>query len=108
MALLRRRAVEPAHHPEPHHDTVALAEAPVRQRIAVTGQVMAIRTVPSGGRPVLVVRIDDESGSATVKWTGRRAIGGITLGRRLVVEGVATADQGRLTFVNPSYTLLAR
>ena len=69
---------------------------------------MAIRTVPSSGRPVLVVRLDDETGSATIKWTGRREIGGIGLGRRLVIEGVATRDQGNLTFVNPSYTLLSR
>jgi hypothetical protein len=41
-------------------------------------------------------------------WTGRRAIGGVALGRRLVVEGVAIRRGAQLEFMNPEYTLLTR
>lgn len=86
--------------------TVPLAEMPARQRVVVGAQVMSIRIVPAGGRPVLEVKIADDSGRALVRWTGRRSIGGISLGRRLLVEGVATSGPDGLVFVNPSYTLL--
>lgn len=86
--------------------TVPLSEAPSRQRIVVGAQVISIRIVPASGRPVLEVRISDDSGRALVRWTGRRSIGGVSLGRRLLIEGVATHGPDGLVFVNPAYTLL--
>ncbi len=54
----------------------------------------------------MAVTISDDSGSVTAVWTGRRSIGGITLGRRLIIEGVASRVGDRLEFSNPVYTLL--
>jgi len=89
-----------------HPDLVEIASAIPRRRIVIEGQVVRMRARPTSGQPSLAVTISDATGSATAVWTGRRAIGGVTLGRRLRVEGVATLVGSQLEFTNPSYTLL--
>jgi RecG-like helicase len=107
VALLRRRRdAEPVSSVVAHPDLVEIAAAVPRRRIVIEGQVVRMRARPTSGQPSLAVTISDETGSATAVWTGRRAIGGITLGRRLRVEGVATHVGSQLEFTNPSYTLL--
>ncbi len=83
-----------------------ISAATPRRRIALEGQVTRMRARPTTGQPSLAVTISDESGSVTAVWTGRRSIGGITLGRRLIIEGVANRVGDRLEFSNPAYTLL--
>jgi hypothetical protein len=56
----------------------------------------------------LAVTVADETGTVTAVWTGRRSIGGITLGRRVAIKGVPGLHGSRLEFTNPSYTLLSR
>jgi RecG-like helicase len=107
MALLRRRrdAVDvPSKQTDP--DQVAISAAVPRRRIVIEGQVVRMRARPTSGQPSLAVTISDETGSATAVWTGRRAIGGVTLGRRLRIEGVASVVGAHLEFTNPAYTLL--
>jgi hypothetical protein len=65
-----------------------------------------MRARPTSGQPSLAVTISDATGSVTAVWTGRRAIGGITLGRNLRIEGVARRIGTQLEFTNPEYTLL--
>ncbi len=65
-----------------------------------------MRARPTSGQPSLAVTISDSTGMVTAVWTGRRAIGGITLGRRLQIEGVAILIGSQLEFTNPAYTLL--
>ncbi len=89
-----------------HPDRVAIADAPARRRVVVEGQVVRMRARPTSGQPSLAVTISDDTGSITAVWTGRRAIGGVTLGRRLRVEGVAARAGDLLEFTNPAYTLL--
>lgn len=84
-----------------------IADAAPRQRLKVEGQVIRMRARPTSGQPSLVVTISDGSGSVTTVWTGRRSIGGVTLGRRLIIEGVARIVGEQLEFTNPAYTLLA-
>ena len=86
--------------------TVAIAEAMPRRRVVVEGTVMRMRARPAHGVPSLAVTVTDDSGSIVAVWTGRRAIGGVTLGRKLLVEGVGTQVGDRLEFTNPAYTLL--
>ena len=50
--------------------------------------------------------VSDGTGSCTAVFTGRRAIGGMTHGRAVVLEGVAHIEHGRLILLNPTYTLL--
>lgn len=117
MALLRRRdrratadatdLIDPF---DPTADlratAVAIAEAAPRRRVVVEGTVTRMRARPAHGVPSLAVTVTDDSGSVTAVWTGRRSIGGVTLGRRLLVEGVGTLVGDRLEFTNPAYTLL--
>lgn len=65
-----------------------------------------MRARPTTGLPSLVVTVRDDTGSITAVWTGRRAIGGVTLGRRLVLEGVGVRTGHGLELWNPEYVLL--
>jgi RecG-like helicase len=100
----RRAAVESE---TPHTGrAVQIGDVVERHRVVVHGQVIRMRARPTSGEPTLAVTVADETGSLVVVWTGRRAIGGITLGRRLEVEGVARRVGTSLEMTNPSYTLL--
>ena len=108
MALLRRRraddgtdapAVDPAITP--------ISQVDARLPIRVCGQVVRMRARPTSGLPALVVSISDDTGTATAVWTGRRSLGGVSLGRRLVIEGVPLRRGDHVEFTNPAYTLLS-
>ena len=102
----RREAKAPAAPPDP--TIVPIAAAPARLRVRVRGQVVRITTRPVQGLPSLAIVVRDETGTASVVFAGRREIGGISLGRDLVIEGVAVDVGGTLEFTNPAYTLLPR
>jgi len=84
-----------------------IADAVARRRMCIVGSVTRMRTVPSAGLPSLSVTVSDGTGSVVAVWNGRRAIGGITLGRRLALDGVAVRRGNLLEFTNPAYELLA-
>ena len=98
--LLRRRRTNPTEQ--------GSTDAPARRRVRVCGQVTRMRARPTSGLPALAVSVTDESGTAVAVWTGRRAIGGIALGRRLAIDGVAVRRGDQLEFMNPEYILLPR
>ena len=85
-----------------------IADITPRCQVVVCGRVTRMTARPTTGQPALAVTITDDTGTATAVWTGRRAIGGVTLGRRLVVEGVAMLHGSSIEFTNPGYTLLPR
>lgn len=95
---------------EPRVEPVAsaIADTPQRKYVTVAGKVTRMTARPTSGQPALAVMISDDTGTVTAVWTGRRAIGGITLGRRVAIEGVALTHAGHLEFTNPRYTLLPR
>jgi hypothetical protein len=74
----------------------------------VNGKVTRMTARPTTGQPALAVNISDDTGTVTAVWTGRREIGGITLGRRVAITGVPVQRGDRLEFTNPGYTLLGR
>jgi hypothetical protein len=106
MASLFRRKSSNHEHADDADDTQQISLVAAREMVRIKGQVTRIRQRPANGLPSLVVTISDESGRATAVWSGRRSIGGIGLGRTIVVEGVAASTPDGLTFLNPSYTLL--
>lgn len=83
-----------------------IAEAPTRTPILVAGEVQSLQVVPRAGSNSLEVTIDDGSGRAVGVFTGRRRIGGVDCGRRLLFEGVGRLEAGRLVVVNPAYTIV--
>ncbi|CAB4668295.1 MAG: hypothetical protein F2650_01880 [Actinobacteria bacterium] len=87
--------------------TTPIADAQPRTTVTITGQVIRMQSRPASDLPTMVISIKDSTGTATATWTGRRSMGGIALGRRIVITGVATHTSGLLTFVNPEYQLLA-
>jgi RecG-like helicase len=109
MSLLRRkRYAEPAADVLAEPVMTPIAEAQPRQHVWVGGNVTRMTARPTSGQPALAVSITDGTGTVTAVWTGRRSIGGITLGRRVAINGVALMHGDRLEFTNPSYTLLPR
>ena len=87
--------------------TTPIAEAQARTTVTITGQVIRMQSRPASDLPTMVISIKDSTGTAIATWSGRRSMGGIALGRRIVITGVATHTTGLLTFVNPEYQLLA-
>lgn len=109
MALLRRKqrddqpgdaAAEPRSTP--------IAESNPRQRVCICGKVTRMTARPTSGQAALAVTISDDTGTVTAVWTGRREIGGVTLGRKIAIEGVPVMRGDHLEFTNPGYTLLPR
>jgi len=104
MSVFRRRKGDSPIVEEISYPSIA-SLAP-RAQTAVRGRVVRIVKQPAQGLPTLLVRIEDESGYATAVWSGRRSIGGLDLGRKVVIEGVPMASPTGLRFFNPAYTLL--
>lgn len=86
-------------------DLVPIGQCPLRQKVSVKGQIVLMQARPASALPVLRISVKDDTGEAVVTWTGRRSIAGITLGRRVIITGVAVESEGLLTFVNPEYEL---
>ncbi|MCU1396515.1 MAG: nucleic acid binding OB-fold tRNA/helicase-type [Ilumatobacteraceae bacterium] len=87
-------------------DRVKIADVDLRQRAMVAGRVRAMRIQPWGGNPSLEVSLADETGSLTVVFFGRRAVGGVALGSVMTVTGMVGEHRGIVAILNPSYTLL--
>jgi len=87
-------------------DLTPIAEAPVRTRVTIAGEVQSVQVVPHLGSPSLEITVSDGSGRAAAVFTGRRRLGGVDCGRRLLLEGVARQERGRLLLVNPAYTIV--
>ena len=82
---------------------VRMDEAPVRQRITLAGVVNRLSVVPGQGVDSLEAVLTDGTGEVTSVWTGRRAIPGLYLGTRLVVEGVLVQTPNGRRMVNPGF-----
>ena len=85
--------------------TEPIGSIAARRHVRVAGQVSRMRTKPARGIPSLCVQVSDGTGTVVALWTGRRSIGGVGLGRTIVLEGVASDSPDGLTFMNPSYEL---
>ena len=104
MALFRRsKSDEPV---EPAETFQPIGSVVPRTRVVVRGKVQRVKNRPAQGLPALVVTIQDDSGRLTAVWSGRESIGGLTLGRLVVLEGVCSRTDDGLTLVNPVYSLV--
>jgi hypothetical protein len=83
-----------------------IADAPLRQRGRIAGEITSIRVVPRAGSPSLEVSVNDGTGLAVAIFTGRRQIPGITPSRGIALEGVPRQERNRILLLNPTYTLL--
>lgn len=83
----------------------AIADAPDRERVRLSGTLRTVTLRPRGGVPALEAELDDGSGVITVIWLGRRRISGIGPGRGVTVEGRIGVQDGDRVMYNPRYEL---
>ena len=87
--------------------SVRIAEAPPRSRVKLAGVVRRITVRPLEGNESLEAILSDGTGEVTVVWMGRRAIRGLSLGTRLVVDGLLAERRSEKRMVNPSFEFAA-
>jgi amino acid transporter len=83
-----------------------IAEVRWRQRVTIEGRVQTVRVKPSRGSSSVEYVIEDGTGALSIVFVGRQAVGGIEVGTRLRAQGTAAERSGRLTILNPAYSLL--
>jgi len=84
-----------------------IAETKWRDRVKVAGHVKAMRVQPWAEQvDGLELTLTDSTGGITLVFFGRRRIGGIHLGSKMMVEGTTSEHHGLLTILNPQYQLL--
>ena len=87
-------------------DLTNIADAAPRTPVRIGGEVKGLQVVPRAGSPSLEVTIADGTGRAVAVFTGRRRLGGVDCGRRIVIQGVGRTEHNRVLVVNPSYTIV--
>jgi RecG-like helicase len=81
--------------------TIRIADTPTRERVRIAGVVRRLTVFPMEGKESLEALIADGSGEAVLVFMGRRGIQGLTLGTRVVVEGVLGDNRGVPRMINP-------
>ena len=85
--------------------TAPIAELAPRRVGRVAGEIRSVRIVPRAGAAAVEATISDGGGSVVAVFLGRRRVGGINTGRRIVIEGMVARDGARCLIVNPLYEL---
>jgi RecG-like helicase len=83
--------------------SVRIADAEDRKRVKLAGAVRRITIRPVMGFEGMRLLLFDGTGEVSVVFLGRRTIPGLTLGSRLVVEGVLGRTGGTREMVNPGF-----
>lgn len=86
--------------------TVRIEDAPHRQRVKIAGVVKRLTVFPMAGKESLEALVSDGTGETVVVFMGRRSIEGMTLGTRVVVEGVIGEQHGETRMINPRLELI--
>jgi hypothetical protein len=86
-----------------------IADAPTRKRVRIAAVVRRITVRPAEGHEAVEAVLSDGSGEIAAVWMGRRSIPGMSLGTRMVLEGVlgdaARGEPSRM--VNPRFEFAA-
>ena len=88
-------------------DRTRINELSTRERASVAGRVRSVRVQPWSGTPSLELTLADETGSITVVFFGRRALGGVRTGTVMSVNGVAGRHHGVTAILNPEYAIIS-
>ena len=81
--------------------TVRISEAPKRDRVKIAGVIKRITVFPMQDHETLEALVSDGTGEVTVVFMGRRGIGGLSLGTRVVMRGVLGEQRGGMRMINP-------
>lgn len=82
---------------------VPISEVPLRSRVRLAGVVRRITVRPIEGNESVEVLLYDGTGEVGVVWMGRRMIPGLSLGTRVIVEGVVAEQRSGRKMVNPAF-----
>jgi RecG-like helicase len=85
--------------------TVRISGAHPRERAKIAGVIRRLTVFPMQDNESLEVVVSDGTGEVLVQFMGRRAIRGLTLGTRVVMEGVLGQQHGRVVMLNPRLEL---
>jgi hypothetical protein len=82
-----------------------ISEAPSRTRVRVAGVVRRITVRPIEGFESVEAVLSDGTGEIVALWMGRRSIHGMSLGTRMLAEGVLSGQSRseRRKMVNPKF-----
>jgi len=86
---------------------VPIAAARLRQHVKIAGQIRRLTVFPMKDNESLEAVVSDGSGEIVVRFTGRRAIGGLGLGTKVVLEGLLAEQKGAITMMNPQLEFTA-
>jgi RecG-like helicase len=81
--------------------SIRIKDAPLREHVRIAGVIRRMTVLPMEGKEALQALISDGTGEVTAVFMGRRGIGGLSLGKRVVVEGVLGEQRGEIRMVNP-------
>ena len=87
--------------------TATIGDAPIRTPVKLAGVVKRITVHPEHGLEALEALLTDGTGEVSVLWMGRRSIPGLTLGTKVVVQGVVGEQRQGRRMVNPSFEFSA-
>ncbi|HEY6533166.1 MAG TPA: hypothetical protein VIY72_12725 [Acidimicrobiales bacterium] len=88
---------------------IPISQVEWREPVKVAGRVKALRVQPWSEKiQSLELTLVDGTGGLTVVFLGRRRLGGVKLGARMVVEGTVAETRDHLALLNPAYHLLPR
>src|SRR4029079_3660296 len=68
--------------------SVRIGDAQPRERVKIAGVIRRLTVLPRQGSDAIEVASSYGTGDVSIQFMGRRAIRGLTLGTRVVVEGV--------------------
>jgi amino acid transporter len=87
-------------------DRTRIIDARWRRRVKVVGRVRSVRVAPQHDAPTLELVLVDDTGALSVVFLGRRALAGVDVGTRMLVEGTVGTHKARLALLNPRYQIL--
>ena len=97
-------ALDPFHPPT---GFTPMAEILPRSRVAVSGTVTSCVVARWAGGSTLEVTVEDPTGSVVLAFLGRKGVGGIHTGSRLMAAGRVVLHQNRPALMNPYFWLVA-
>jgi hypothetical protein len=86
--------------------TIRIAEAALRTRIRLAGEVRAVTVRTDTPWPDFEAMLFDGTGEVRLRWLGVESIPGVIPGTRMVVEGMLGEEDGQPLIIDPSYELL--
>jgi hypothetical protein len=78
-----------------------IAKAPLREPVKIAGQIRRLTVFPMQDNESLEAVVSDGTGEVVVRFMGRRAIGGLSLGTKVVLDGVLGEQRGVVRMINP-------